>query len=450
MRRTLTILAALCLLTMGVVSLPHNWAYRPHQQNFARYMEGGGKRYVGVWHRRAGKDTASVNWAVFAALQRPGTYWHMLPTLRQGRLVIWDGINGQGQRLLDQAWAGPLERSPLIRKVRNDEMKIEAVNGSVWQVVGSDNYNSLVGSNPVGVVFSEWSLTDPRAWDFVRPILAENGGWAVFIYTPRGKNHGWDMLQIARENPDWKHEVLTVNDTGVISNTVIDMERRSGMSPEMIQQEYYCSFEAPNTGAYYGRALEEAGKDGRITRVPYDPNLAVHTWWDLGVHDPTAIWFTQSTHYEHRAIDYYEGSGEGLAHYARVLTEKPYAYGGHHFPHDVAVRELGSGKSRVETLAELGITARTVANIPVEDGIEAARGIIPITAFDAEKCSYGLKCLMSYHRKWDDKKRAFATHPEHDWSSHGADAFRVFAVGSNQSRRYREPPRGRRAGWMAA
>lgn len=370
----------------------------------------------------------------------------MLPTLRQARLVVWDGINGDGEKIIDQGWPQDLRT-----KIRNDEMKIELKNGSVWQLVGSDNYNSLVGSNPVGVVFSEWSLTDPRAWDFVRPILAQNGGWAMFIFTPRGKNHGWEILEQARQLPgEWYSEVLGVNDTKFISDEIVQAERRSGMSRELIDQEFYCSFEAPNTGSYYGRLIEEAGKQGRITRVPYDPNLGVHTWWDLGVNDPTAIWFSQASHFEHRMIDCYEGSGEGLAHYARILAEKPYAYAGHHFPHDVAVKELGSGKSRIETLAELGITAQTVPNLPVEDGIEAARGLIPLCWFDAEKCATGLKALTSYHRKFDEKRKAFATHPEHDWSSNYSDAFRYFAVGTNQTRAYKEPPRGRRVGWMAA
>ncbi len=428
------------------ITLPNEWQARPHQRNFFRYMEGGGKRYVGVWHRRAGKDTAAVNWAAMAAMRRVGTYWHMLPTLRQARLAIWDGIGKDGRRLIDQAFPQPLRAA-----IRNDEMKIQLANGSVWQLCGSDNYNSLVGSNPVGVVFSEWSLTDPRAWDFVRPILAENGGWAIFIYTPRGRNHGHTQLEVARANPSWMHEVLTVDDTKLLSAADINEERKSGMSEDLIQQEYYCSFEAPNRGSYYGRLIEEARKDGRITRVPYDPQLGVHTWWDLGVNDPTAIWFTQSSAFEHRVIDYYEGSGEGMAHYARVLADKPYAYAGHHFPHDVQVRELGSGKSRVETLREMGIEAQLVPNLPLEDGIEALRGLLPLCWFDEEKCRVGLDALVSYHRKYDEERKCFGPKPEHDWSSNGADAARYFAVGSQQTRRYQAPQRSpRRAGWLAA
>ncbi len=429
----------------AVITLPNDWTARPHQRGFFRYMEGGGKRYVGVWHRRAGKDASALNWTAQAALQRVGTYWHMLPTLRQARLAVWDGINGAGQKIIEQVWP-----APLIEGLRNDEMKIQLVNGSVWQLCGSDNYNSLVGSNPVGVVFSEWSLTDPRAWDFVRPILRENGGWAIFIYTPRGRNHGWELLQTARSNSDWFSEVLTVEDTGIVSPSQIDEERRSGMSEELIQQEYNCSFEAPNTGSSYGRLLELARKDERIGRVPYDPVLGVHTWWDLGVNDPTAIWFTQSSGFEHRVIDYYEGSGEGLAHYARILLERGYAYAGHHFPHDVQVRELGSGKSRIETLRELGLEPQIVPNLPVDDGIEAARAMLPLCWFDAGKCKQGLESLISYHRKYDDKRKCFDAKPEHDWASNGADAFRYFAVGTQQTRSHKYPQRSRRSSWMAA
>ena len=428
-----------------MIQLPNNWIAKPHQRGFFRYMEGGGTRYVGVWHRRAGKDASAINWTATAAMQRVGTYWHMLPTLRQARLAVWDGINRDGARIIDQAW--PTE---LRANVRNDEMKIQLVNGSVWQLCGSDNYNSLVGSNPVGVVFSEWSLTDPLAWDFVRPILRENGGWAIFIYTPRGRNHGHTLLETARANPSWCSEVLTVKDTGVVSLADIDEERRSGMSEELIQQEYMCSFEAPNTGSYYGRLLEEARRDGRITRVPYDPVLGVHTWWDLGVNDPTAIWFTQTSGFEHRVIDYYEGTGEGLAHYARVLLERGYAYACHHFPHDVQVRELGSGKSRIETLRELGLEPQIVPNLPVDDGIEALRALLPLCWFDEAKCARGLEALVSYHRKYDEKRKCFAAHPEHDWASNGADAARYFAVGTQQTHVHRYPQRQRRGSWMAA
>ena len=161
-------------------------------------------------------------------MQRVGMYWHMLPEAAQGRKVIWDGIDRQGRRIIDQAF--PKE----IRKTQNEhEMKIEFINGSIWQVVGSDNYNSLIGANPVGIVFSEWSVAKPSAWDYMRPILAENGGWALFIYTPRGRNHGYDIYKVAKTNPAWFSQLLSVDDTKILHPQMIQDERASIMDSSM-------------------------------------------------------------------------------------------------------------------------------------------------------------------------------------------------------------------------
>jgi phage terminase large subunit len=305
------------------ITLPNAWNPRPHQRALWAHLEGGGKRAVAVWHRRAGKDSTAINWTAVAAHQRIGTYWHMLPTATQGRRVVWEGRDAAGRRLIDQAFPPELRCN-----TRNDRMSMELKCGSVWQVVGSDNYDRLVGANPVGVVFSEWSLTDPRAWDYVRPILAENGGWAMFIYTPRGKNHGFDLYDLAHHHGDWFAEKLTVEDTGILAPAVIAAERSSGMSEALIQQEYFCSFEAANEGSYYGKLLEQAEQSGRVTRVPWQPELQVDTWWDLGIGDSTAIWFSQQAGLERHIIDYYECSGEGLAHYAKVLQDRNYIYMG--------------------------------------------------------------------------------------------------------------------------
>ena len=202
-------------------------------------MDSGGKRAVAVWHRRAGKDSTALNYTACEAIEKPGVYWHMLPTQRQARKVVWDGIDRKGRRVANQVF--PRE---IVKKKRADEMQIELINGSIWQLCGSDNYDSLVGANPVGVVFSEWSLCNPAAWDFIRPILSENGGWAIFIYTPRGKNHGYKMAEMARKNPDWFYSRLTVEDTArddgspVITSEAIQAERDAGMYEEMIQQEF--------------------------------------------------------------------------------------------------------------------------------------------------------------------------------------------------------------------
>jgi hypothetical protein len=408
---------------MAEVTLPNGWRPRTHQRQLWDYLEGGGKRAVAVWHRRAGKDSTAINWTAVAAHQRVGTYWHMLPTATQGRMVVWEGRDGEGRRLIDQAFPPSLRLSE-----RNDRMTMELKCGSVWQVVGSDNYDRLVGANPVGVVFSEWSLTDPRAWDYVRPILAQNGGWAVFVYTPRGKNHGFELYDIARHRPDWFGEKLTVEDTGILTPEIIGEERASGMSEALVQQEYYCSFEAASEGSYYGKLLEQAEQAGRLTRVPWQPELAVDTWWDLGIGDSTAVWFSQRAGLEHHFIDYYECSGEGLAHYAKVLQEKGYVYGVHWAPHDIEARELGTGKSRLEVAKGLGLHFKVAPRLSVEDGIEAVRNLLPRAWFDAEHCRQGLRALKSYHRDFNERRQAYLPHPVHDWASHGADAFRTGAV----------------------
>lgn len=403
--------------------IPNDWEPRPHQLPLLRALGSGIKRAVCVWHRRAGKDSASLNYTATAALQRVGVYWHMLPTAAQGRKVVWDGIDGNGRRIVDQVFPAAIRKT-----THSNEMRIELVNGSIWQCVGSDNYDSLVGANPVGVIFSEYSVADPRAWDYIRPILAENGGWAVFIYTPRGKNHGYTLWKMAQSQPDWFCQTLTVDDTGILSTADIEGERRSGMSEAMLQQEYFCSFEAALEGAYYGALMDKALADKHIGRVPYDPAMGVDTAWDLGIGDATAIWFFQRTGLEVRLIDYYEASGEGFAHYAKVLSERGYTYNKHWAPHDIEVRELGTGKSRKEVAGNHGIRFEVVPRLSIEDGIEAARVLIPRCWFDADKCDRGIEALKSYRKKYDDKLRTWSSSPLHDWASHGADAFRYLAI----------------------
>lgn len=353
----------------------------------------------------------------------------MLPTLAQGRKVIWDGITKDGRKALD-AW--PEE---IIESRRNDEMKIELVNGSVWQVVGSDNYNSLVGANPVGVVFSEYSLADPAAWDFIRPILAENGGWALFAYTPRGKNHGYTLREMAKGNPEWHWSELTVEDTKAIPLSVIQSERDAGMTEEMVQQEFYCSFEAPLFGAYYAPQMMKAEKEGRIGNVPYDDKAKVETWWDLGIGDSTALWFVQRVAKEIHVIDYYENSGEALSHYVKVMQDRGYIYGDTVLPHDAEQRELQSGKSRVEALKALGINPVVLKASKVEDGINEVRSMLSRCWFDKTKCARGIEALRQYRKEvapqhlWRDKNDPqYKDKPVHDWTSHAADAFRYGAM----------------------
>jgi phage terminase large subunit len=418
------------------VELPNGWRPRAYQRPLWDYLEGGGKNAVGVWHRRSGKDSLMLNYTAVAAHQRKGVYWHMLPEAEQARKAVWNGIDREGRRIIDQAFP------PEIRKAYDKQtMTIEFKCGSVWQLVGSDNYNSLVGSNPVGVVYSEYSIANPAARDFLRPILKENGGWQAFIYTPRGKNHGYDIYQMAKTNPKWFASLLTVNDTGILTPQDIQEERDSGMDEDMIRQEYFCSFEAAMRGAYYGDLFEKIEKEGRLKNVPYDPAVPVETWWDLGIGDSTSIWFVQRVGQEWRAIDYHEASGQGLEYYARTIFNKPYAYSRHVGPFDLTVRELGTGKSRLEMLAALGLRMDVAPKLRPDDGIQAVRQVLPLFWFDSAKCADGVKCLSQYRRAYDDKTKMFKDHPLHDWTSHAADAFRtgVVADGRRASTGFNRP-----------
>ena len=405
------------------LKLPYKYYPRDYQRGVWEAMTyWKKKRMVCVWHRRAGKDLTGINIMVNAMVQKVGVYYYLTPTYAQGKKIIWDGIH-DAMKFIDHF---PKE---MIRSKNNSEMKIELVNGSLFQVIGTDNVDTLVGTNPVGCIFSEYSLQDPLAFKLIRPILVENGGWALFLYTPRGHNHGYDLYEMAKESEDWFCERLTVEDTKAISVEDIERERREGMDDELVNQEYYCGFEGFLQGSYYANQLRDAEKEGRICTIPHEKNLQVNTYWDLGVGDATAIWFMQQVGKELRFIDYYEMSGEGLPYYVKYLKSKPYNYGRHYAPHDIRVRELGSGRSREETARSLGLPFQVISKIAIDDGIHALRLIFNRLWFDKTKCKDGLNALRQYHKEFDDKRGEFKSKPFHDWSSHASDALRGFAVG---------------------
>jgi len=392
-----------------------------------------------VWHRRAGKDSTVLNLSAKAMLERVGTYWHLFPYQTQARKAIWNGIDSKGRKILDQVF--PQE---IRKRTSSQEMLIELVNGSTWQLAGSDNYDSLVGSNPVGVVFSEWSLCDPNAWAYIRPILAENDGWASFIYTPRGKNHGYSLYNMARKSDDWYCENLTVNDTKredgspVITHEIIDQERAEGMEEALIQQEFYGSFESQIAGAYYADQITAAKDQGRIGRLPIEPSLPVHTAWDLGIADAMSIWLFQSVGKEIRLVHYYEATGKGMEHYIQYLNQwantNGVMLGTHLAPHDIEVRELTSGRSRKDVARQMGIAFRTVQRPRVKaEGIQAVRRMFPRFWIDDERAEQGYNCVASYRREWDEKAGRFRDNPVHDWASHGADALQTLALGWRES-----------------
>jgi phage terminase large subunit len=445
------------------VPIPYNWQARPYQLPMLEYMrqgllsDRGKQRAVCVWHRRAGKDLTALNWSVYASIERPAVYYHMLPKLSQGRKVVWDGKDREGRAFMDYWPPALLDGDP-----NQAEMKIKTKSGSLWQILGSDNYDSVMGTNPAGIVFSEFSLQDPRAWDYFRPILMENKGWALFLYTPRGRNHAYDLYLQAQANPLWHCELLTVKDTNVVSQEDIQEERQAGMSDEMIDQEFYCSFDASAPGAYYAKELRLAREQGRITSVPFRSGIAVDTWWDLGWDDSTSIWFTQNVGREIHLIAYYESRNEGFEHYAMILQRKIMEWGGvygqHIAPHDITVHELGPGKTRLKTAGELGIKFR-IAQRPArkEDGIQAVRNIFSICWFDEVACRLGIDGLSSYRSEFDEKNRVLRTTPVHDWASHPADAFQTLALAHKFTGMVekikvtgRQRPQAASGGWMVS
>ncbi len=346
-----------------------------------------------------------------------------MPSYAQAKKVIWDSVTNDGMRILDYF------PSEIVAQKNAQEMKIRLKNGSLFQLIGSDNIDSLMGTNPKIVIFSEYALQDPLAWDYIRPILRVNHGYAIFISTPRGRNHFYDIFRTAETTDGWFHERLSIDDTLVLTHDDIEKERKDGMSEELIQQEFYCSFDRGVEGSYYNKLL--SAMEERVTNLSYDPYKPVFTAWDLGYDDSTSIIFFQLSGTDVRLIDCEEHSTRTLAWYKDLLDKKPYKYGMHFFPHDVEqVDGLATGCTRREFLEELGISVTTVPKISIIDGIESVKALMSSRLYiDKDKCQPLLKSIGHYHREWDDKKKVYRDKPYHDWSSHYSDALRYLAVG---------------------
>ena len=431
------------------IELPHGWTPRSYQwpawEHF--FPDSNGKRAVVIGHRRWGKDLFSVNLCGVKAMERVGTYWHVLPTYRQGRNIVWNGCDFDGRPFLDYFHPN------LVKDKHTNDMRVHFRNGSIFQVVGSDEIDRLVGTNPIGVVLSEYALQDPRAWDYISPILRENRGWAIFITTLRGRNHAYRLARTAERlqakgDKDWFYANQTVDitrredGTPVVSAEDIQKERECGRPESIIQQEYYNNADAPLAGAYYANEMSKLLADGRIKNVPHDPKLMVDTFWDLGFNDANSIVFTQTLGREIRVIDYYENSGEALSHYARALKGKDYTYGQHYLPWDACVASINDGKTRTETLRSLGLKCRVTPKHSVEDGIEQVRNVLSQCWFDERKCERLIEALRSYRKEEapaklgytgdEDLKPMFKDNPLHDWSSNPCDAVRVMAMNSRR------------------
>jgi phage terminase large subunit len=329
-----------------------------------------------------------------------------------GKQIAWDYI---------KHFAAPI---PGVT-VHESELRVDYPNGAQVRIYGADNPDALRGIYLDGVVLDEYGLMAPNVFsEVIRPLLADRKGWALFIGTPNGKNQFYDVIQQAKADPDWFAAAYRASETGLLDESELDAARKV-MTADEYAQEFECSFEASVKGAIYAREILAARESGRIARVPYDPALPVDTDWDLGIGDSTAIWFSQTLYTgEVRLIDYYEASGVGLHHYRDVLDRRPYVYGTHWAPHDIQVRELTTGHSRLEMARQLGIVFSVSPKVEkLEDRIHAARMLLPRCWFDAEKCAKGLETLQHYRWDYNTRINEFTPRPVHDWASHGADAF---------------------------
>lgn len=417
-------------------------AYQPRQQALAIHRGMTDHRFGAVVaHRRFGKTVCSINHLQVSALEckreRP-RFAFIAPTYTMAKSIAWDYL---------AHYASPIPGiKPLI-----SELSMGYPNGGQVRLYGADNPDSLRGIYLDGVVFDEFGLQPPKIFsEVIRPTLSDRKGWALFMGTPAGKNQFYETVYGtkdtlgAKADPSWFFAEFKASQTGIIDPQELAAARKD-MTADEYAQEYECSFEAAVKGAIYAAELEAARRAGRIATVPLDPVLPVDTDWDLGVGDSTSIWFSQSLRSgEIRLIDYYENSGEGLPHYAQVLTNKGYTYGQHWAPHDIAVRELGSGRSRLETAVSLGIRFNICPNIPIEDGIHAARMLFSRCYFDAQRCKAGLEALQHYRRDYNTRLNEFKPTPVHDWSEHGASAFRYLAV-RHQTPRDKRPTAAYRA-----
>jgi phage terminase large subunit len=399
------------------IILPNGFTPRPEQERFMGYMDNGGLRAACCWPRRYGKDLTAVHQTVKLAHERPGMYFHLLPNHKQARKVLWDAYDNDGRRIIDTAIP------PLLRESTNEaEMKIKLKCGGIWQLVGADYYDSLMGSNPFGLVFSEAALTDPRAWGFFRPILAGNGGWAAFISTPRGYNWFHDLLKHAQQDPHWFASHLTALQTGHIPEAVLAQERRE-MADELFRQEYLCDFSAANVGAILGRYIEDAEREARISdAVVYDPGAPLYVSMDLGHRDAAAAWWWQPQLGGYNLLAYREETGLDADDWIGVLQEQGYPITELLLPHDARAKTFASKRSVIEQMSE-SFRCRIVPISRISDRINAGRTVVKRCRFNAEGCERGLMALREWSFSYNEERRAFSAEPDHNWASHGADAF---------------------------
>ncbi len=378
-----------------------------------------------VAHRRFGKTCLVLNELIkkcmLNSLDSP-RYGYIAPTYRMAKQAAWSYLMDYTITIPDV-------------KYHETELRVDLPGKRRIQCFGADAYQNLRGMRFDGIVVDEIALMPPAIWEVLRPALADRKGWLIAIGTPAGHNAFFDLYDNARNSKDWYSAIFKASETNIIDDEELEGSKKL-MSPEQFEQEFECSFDAGVLGGIYTRAISDITDKEQITNIEYDTQYEVNTYWDLGIGDATSIWFAQNVGNRIHLIEYYENSGQSLEHYAKYLGSKDYKYGDHYGPHDLKVRELGSGKSRNEIASNLGLYFTIVPKLSIEDGINAARMILPRCWFDRDKCQLGLEALRQYSWERNDKTGQMKNKPKHSWASHAADAFRYLAVGLNESKQF--------------
>jgi hypothetical protein len=396
-------------------------AYKPREQQLAIHELMDSKRFgVVVAHRRMGKTVSAINHLIKDALlnqKEAPRYAYIAPTYGQAKRVAWDYL---------VKYAEPLGGTSNISELRVDFW------GRRIQLFGSDNPETLRGQYFDGVILDEIGDQNPKIWtDIVRPSLADRKGWCMFIGTPKGHNHFKELRDRAVKEDGWGLLEFKASETGVVDDTELKAAKNE-MGEDRYRQEFECSFDAPIQGSYFGEIINELEDKKHMQEIPREELSRTFTAWDLGMGDSTSIWVAQLVGTEVRLLDYYENHGVGLDHYVKWIKDNDYLKAEHILPHDVRVRELGTGKSRMEMLEESGLEVKIAPRMGLDDGIQAVRRLLPRCWFNVPKVQTGLNCLRNYRRDYDEKRKIFYERPLHDWSSHGSDAFRYLALGLDE------------------
>lgn len=418
-----------------VLKIPYKFEPRPYQLPALKALDSGIKKHVWCLHRGAGKDLLALNYLIKKAIEKRGVYLHCFPNYSQAKRAIWksnhDDDNGETVAYLDHI------PPQLIKTKNSSEMMIEFSNGSIYCLMGLDGKNAARarGMNPNFIILSEYAFMDPESWYTVEPRLTQNNGTVIFASTPNGQNHFYHLYNYAARTPEeYFASLLTIEDTSVFPPNFIESKRAEGIPEDFIQQEYYCSFTRGSEGTYYGKLIQKARDQDRISNITISSDLLCHTAWDIGIGDSTSIWIFQTLPNGNvNFLHYYENNGEGLEHYIKYLenwkSKNNALFGSHYVPNDMQNREFTSGIDRLSVARQMGMQMQVIPRNSIDDGIQVVRSLLPHCSFDEKECSHGIKCLDFYRKKWNDTLKVYYDEPLHDQWSHGADAFRMAALG---------------------